>query len=356
MSKTLNRQQRKWTTTERECYAIYMALRKFEYLIRDVPFELFTDHENLVYLNTPPSNKVLRWKLAIQEYNIFIDYIKGELNVVADGLSRLTDEVPTTKDSWPVSTDETLQGVEEVVRIPLDENYETLQGAQEVERFPSHDSNAASRGPVGIGTEPPLPNTNRKKTRRRRKREGKMDQEVTDLERSVDSVVTPLDTSSALSRIRDQMDIDAEDATIDPTVRMLTNLAFTPVEQARTETPSHGIDDGRTTTRTQQPHVEELTSDLQPPMTGIVTTLSDEPDMAVSSVPNGKNTIPGTDANMKSDDNDRTMRRVPSGTNIAPEHRKWFTAVHNCWMGHRGVSATLDSLRQKQCIWNTIVV
>jgi hypothetical protein len=92
--------------------------------------------------------------LAIQEYNIFIDYIKGELNVVADGLSRLTDEVPTTKESWPVSTDETLQGVEEVVRIPLDENYETLQGAQEVERFPSHDSNAASRGPVGIGTNP----------------------------------------------------------------------------------------------------------------------------------------------------------------------------------------------------------
>jgi len=90
------------------------------------------------------------------------------------------------------------------------------------------------------------------------------------------------------------------------------------------------------------------------PMTGIVTTLSDEPDMAVSSVPNGKNTIPGTDANMKSDDEDRTMRRVPSGTNIAPEHKKWFTAVHNCWMGHRGVSATLDSLRQRQCIWNTM--
>ncbi len=73
MSKTLNRRQRKWTTTERECYAIYMTLRKFEYLIRDVPFELYTDHENLVYLNTPPSHKVLRWKLAIQEYDCSID-------------------------------------------------------------------------------------------------------------------------------------------------------------------------------------------------------------------------------------------------------------------------------------------
>ncbi len=45
------------------------------------------------YICTPPSNKVLRQKLAIQEYNCSIDWIKGELNVVADGLSRLTDEV-----------------------------------------------------------------------------------------------------------------------------------------------------------------------------------------------------------------------------------------------------------------------
>ena len=73
-----------------------MTCKKYEYLIRDLPFDLYTDHENLVYLNTPPSNKVLRWKLAIQEYYIKINYIKGELNVVADGLSRLTEELPST--------------------------------------------------------------------------------------------------------------------------------------------------------------------------------------------------------------------------------------------------------------------
>jgi hypothetical protein len=100
MSKTLTTQQRKWTTTERECYAIYMTLRKFEYLVRDIPFEMYTDHENLVYLNNPPSNKVLRWKLAIQEYDFTLDHIKGELNVVADGLSRLTEDTPTTAECW----------------------------------------------------------------------------------------------------------------------------------------------------------------------------------------------------------------------------------------------------------------
>ncbi len=97
MSKTRNRQQRRWTTTERERYAIYMTLKKYEYLVRDIPFELYTDHESLVYLNNPPSNKVMRWKLAIQEYNCTIDYIKGELNIVADGLSRLTEELPVRK-------------------------------------------------------------------------------------------------------------------------------------------------------------------------------------------------------------------------------------------------------------------
>jgi hypothetical protein len=43
---------------------------------------------------------VLRWKLAVQEYDAFVAHIAGELNVVADGLSRLTLDTPTTDDCW----------------------------------------------------------------------------------------------------------------------------------------------------------------------------------------------------------------------------------------------------------------
>ena len=138
-----------------------MTLRKFEYLIRDVRFELYTDHENLVYLNTPPSNKVLRWKFTIQEYDCSIDWIKGELNVVADGLSRLTDEVPTTADNWSESTN-----IDEVVQ------------EREVPRQPTNDIEAASRGTVGNGSEPQLPEASRKKTNRKKKTEVKMNREV----------------------------------------------------------------------------------------------------------------------------------------------------------------------------------
>ncbi len=82
---------------------MYMTLKKYEYLLRDISFELDTDHDNLVYLNNPPSNKVLRWKLAIQEYNFSISHIAGELNVVADGFSRLTTKTPQTYASGPSS-------------------------------------------------------------------------------------------------------------------------------------------------------------------------------------------------------------------------------------------------------------
>jgi len=50
---------------------------------------LQTDHSrNLQYLNTN-TPKVVRWKLAIQEFDFVLEHIKGLENVVADTLSRL---------------------------------------------------------------------------------------------------------------------------------------------------------------------------------------------------------------------------------------------------------------------------
>jgi hypothetical protein len=78
MSKMFSGPEKRWTTIEKECYAIYMMLRKYEYLLRDVHFTLKTDHANLLYLNVQPCNKVrwkLRWKLAIQEYDANVVHI-----------------------------------------------------------------------------------------------------------------------------------------------------------------------------------------------------------------------------------------------------------------------------------------
>ena len=91
MSKSLNKTEQNWTVEEKEAYAIYYTLRKYEYLLKGVKFTLLTDHKNLIYLNEEKKEKVKRWKIAIQDYDFTLKYIKGEDNYIADTLSRLCE-------------------------------------------------------------------------------------------------------------------------------------------------------------------------------------------------------------------------------------------------------------------------
>ncbi|GFX61292.1 retrovirus-related Pol polyprotein from transposon 17.6 [Trichonephila clavipes] len=67
-------------------------------------FKVFTDHKPLAGFlsNKNPSSKILRWKLALEEFNYDIHYIRGSLNSVADHLSRcinnITLALPDSKD------------------------------------------------------------------------------------------------------------------------------------------------------------------------------------------------------------------------------------------------------------------
>ena len=49
---------------------------------------VYTDHKNLVYkhFNT---ERVMRWRLLLEEFGPKLVYIKGEDNIVADALSRM---------------------------------------------------------------------------------------------------------------------------------------------------------------------------------------------------------------------------------------------------------------------------
>ena len=130
MSKSLTATEQRWTTVEQECYAIYLCFRKYEYLLRDIKFTLKTDHANLLYINVPPSSKVLRWKLAIQEYNFDAAHVPGLQNVVADSFSRLVEakKVPLAdvlalrkRKGGGKSTDSVLEDL----RLP-DDVYDTI--------------------------------------------------------------------------------------------------------------------------------------------------------------------------------------------------------------------------------------
>lgn len=101
ISKALNKRQVKWSTPEKECYAIYYSLQKLDYLLRDVRFCIRTDHQNLTYLHESANAKVYRWKVFIQHFNFDIEYIKGSDNRIADGFSRLITPLSDTFQSLP---------------------------------------------------------------------------------------------------------------------------------------------------------------------------------------------------------------------------------------------------------------
>ena len=89
LSQTFKAEQKRWSTADKECYAIVFAFKHLEHLIRDRYFILRTDHKNLTCLKLENSGKVRRWKLLIQEYNCGIEHVAGVYNFVADDFSRM---------------------------------------------------------------------------------------------------------------------------------------------------------------------------------------------------------------------------------------------------------------------------
>ena len=108
ISKTFDKVQLGWSTPEKECYAIWYVLTTLRYMLEGIHFRLRTDHANLTYINdrSTTSQKVLRWKLDIQEFDFDIEHIAGHLNVVADCFSRINipewEETSLSRDDYDV--------------------------------------------------------------------------------------------------------------------------------------------------------------------------------------------------------------------------------------------------------------
>ena len=91
LSHKLSQTQTRWSTVEKEGFAIYYALQKLDHYLHNAKFTIKTDHKPLKYiLDSPMQNKKIQlWALSIAGYNTQVEYIKGKENHCADLLSRI---------------------------------------------------------------------------------------------------------------------------------------------------------------------------------------------------------------------------------------------------------------------------
>ena len=91
LSARLRGAELKWHTTEKECYAIVWALKKWRTYLVDKPFIVETDHSALLALKTKmqATPRLVRWALELQNFSFDLRHVKGAQNSIADALSRL---------------------------------------------------------------------------------------------------------------------------------------------------------------------------------------------------------------------------------------------------------------------------
>lgn len=89
----LKKHQRSYSTVEKECLSLVLAIKKYECYIspNGPPLYVYTDHNPLTFIHRMKNNnqRILRWALFLQEYNLQIQHIRGVDNLIADALSRL---------------------------------------------------------------------------------------------------------------------------------------------------------------------------------------------------------------------------------------------------------------------------
>ena len=117
LSGHFNATQSRWSTVEKEAYAIMATVELMQWLASEPQvFDLYTDHNNLIFIFDPnaiqpdlsqtATRKVLRWAVRLSAYTYVFLHISGAENEWADLLSR-----------WAASTTYTIRRL--VVIPPL---------------------------------------------------------------------------------------------------------------------------------------------------------------------------------------------------------------------------------------------
>lgn len=104
--------QRRWSTTEKEAYAVISALqrlRRGSMLSSQHPVVAVVDHQNLLFWSASENRKLMRWWSLIEEFNVSFVHRPGGAHFLADAVSRCgfaTDDAwrPTAPSALPAPT------------------------------------------------------------------------------------------------------------------------------------------------------------------------------------------------------------------------------------------------------------
>ena len=89
-SKKLDCHQKRYSTVEKEALGLIQAVRTFSVYFGSSPVRVYTDHSPLQFLQRMSSQnqKLLRWSLELEQYNLDVKHRPGKENTIPDILSR----------------------------------------------------------------------------------------------------------------------------------------------------------------------------------------------------------------------------------------------------------------------------
>jgi len=89
-SKKLDCHQKRYSTVEKEALGLISAVRTFSVYFGSASVRVYTDHSLLQFLRRMSTNnqKLLRWSLELDQYNLDVMNRPGKENVLPDLLSR----------------------------------------------------------------------------------------------------------------------------------------------------------------------------------------------------------------------------------------------------------------------------
>lgn len=117
LSRSLSKQERRYTVTERECLAVIYSIEKLRGYLEGTKFTVITDHYSLLWLNNlkDPLGRLGRWAVRLQQFDFDVIHRKGKEHFAPDLLSRSVpvldvlqaddgraDDVPNTRDRWVI--------------------------------------------------------------------------------------------------------------------------------------------------------------------------------------------------------------------------------------------------------------